>query len=191
MGWAEGVLIALGIVAVAITAIAWMAFRDDRDKRQRVAWAELSAAERDHELALADREVEMWNARLAAGPTPFFSSHGKVPTLVGRSQVLRPPGASPLLMDTFDTSLSTPLEGRTLPDPGVPPYDVASSRPGEDLPVKQCSRDEQHEGHRWVAEPSETSTGGAAWCDGLNADGTAPYDPGRPGWDADLAREQV
>lgn len=195
MGWAEWALIVIGIVAAAITGIAWMAFKDDRDKRQRVAWAELSAAEREHELALADREVEMWRESLAVKPTTFAEHLGgrRAPKLVGRSQVLRPPGALPMLteLDTFDTSQSTPLEGRKLPDPGVPPHDVASSRPGEDLPVKQCSRYEQHEGHRWVAEPSETSTGGAAWCDGLNADGTAPYDPGRPGWDADIAREQV
>lgn len=46
-----------------------------------------------------------------------------------------------------------------------------------ELPVIPCPRVDQHPAHAW-----ETAEEGSpeAWCRGLNADGTAPYDPTRP-----------
>lgn len=170
MGWAVGALLALGILAAVIAWLAWLSYRADREKLQRQSWAATSEAERAHELALADREVEMWTASLGTRPTTFAEHLGgrRMPTLVGRSQVLAPPAVEP----AGDHRL---VQARMVPPSG------------------QCLRPDQHAAHAWVLEgegegPQPTTR---LWCDGLNADGTAPYDPGRPGWDADIAREEA
>lgn len=48
--------------------------------------------------------------------------------------------------------------------------------PAERLPLLGCPRGDQHPGHSWHLGRDE------AWCDGLNADGTSPYDPARRGY---------
>lgn len=50
--------------------------------------------------------------------------------------------------------------------------------PAERLPLLGCLRTDQHPGHAW----SPLNDDDDAWCDGLNADGTAPYDPARRGY---------
>lgn len=50
--------------------------------------------------------------------------------------------------------------------------------PAERLPLLGCLRTDQHPGHAW----SPLNDDEDHWCDGLNADGTAPYDPARRGY---------
>lgn len=55
-------------------------------------------------------------------------------------------------------------------------------RPPDELPVLWCGVFDQHPGHAW-SDPLIDAEG-ERWCDGTNADGTTPYDPARPGYEA-------
>lgn len=54
--------------------------------------------------------------------------------------------------------------------------------PPDLLSVSACESTVQHVGHAWPDGPDKEY-----WCRGLNADGTAPYDPLRAGFDATLS----
>lgn len=148
MGWAWLV----GVLVVALFAILAAAVTADTLATKR---SESKAADRAHELELADREVAMWNVAKAA-PRSFGEAlvgGARPPRLVGRSQVL-----------------DSPVRRLDLTDKGV------------EVPLEACDRIDQHPGHLWLRAGLNLDEGNR-WCDGMNADGTAPYDPMRAGYE--------
>lgn len=88
------------VVLIGVTYVV-DALRKNADDRRVARSADLAAG-RDHELALADREVVMWKDALEH-PHPIFTMRRAQPVLVGRSQVL----------DVFDSTKSRPLKARS------------------------------------------------------------------------------
>lgn len=58
------------------------------------------------------------------------------------------------------------------------------SPPPQRSPIRRCNRVDQHAAHAWRASDFGVGDSILSWCDGLNADGTSPYDPMRPGYEA-------
>jgi hypothetical protein len=176
MGWMEWVLVVLLIIGGVICFLAWMSYQQDKEKARREERQEAAGDARDHELALADREMTMWR-EATVKPTEGVFSRPRLspPKLVGRSQVLegqpRPTKLDMLERPPDDPSPTIPFE-----------------RVGGDLAVRQCSLlGVQHPGHTWE-EPRQGDGRDVPpsisryWCDGMNADCSVPYDPGRAGW---------
>lgn len=55
--------------------------------------------------------------------------------------------------------------------------------PGEEVVILWCGNQIQHPGHRYEVTDDPDNEPDAFWCSGLNADGTAPYDPARAGYE--------
>lgn len=83
------------------------------------------------------------------------------------------------------------------PDPPIDPPDAERPRldlagKGRDLPIVECARHDQHPAHAYHDAGVEGEEAlREAWCPGLNADGTAPYDPARPGYEREAIAPRV
>lgn len=201
-GWERTIVVLLCIVGITILIanISEAIFKLIRERREHIHDERRHAEE--HELALADREVEMWKATLEAGAVPIFSKRGIAPKLVGNSQVLD--RDAPAVVPA-SKGWATPTEAPPMVEPAGahwdgPPAPVAEEPthtcvrcgqtiaygehahgcvPPRELEIQRCGRIHQHPGHVWM----EKGVGpGEWWCEGLNADGTAPFDPARPGY---------
>lgn len=88
----DGVWIGLGIAVAALVVLVIAAAASEaignRRKQRREDRLAKDAADRQHELELADREVEAWKAALEAPSPSIFQQKRSVPRFVGRSQVL-------------------------------------------------------------------------------------------------------
>lgn len=188
-------LLAAFVVFLIVAVGAVSAVRDNAKDRRVARLTELADA-REHELALADREVVMWQAALDH-PHPIFSARRTQPVLVGRSQVLgaTDSGRSKPKTERRRAGLAQqdmPMPVSEDPSPKVPapgglppalPLDSATTWPSaakgdtveaaaleRTLPVRQCPSTAAHAGHHWLQAAGEQT-----WCDGSNADGSTPY----------------
>lgn len=168
-----GILIGVGsLLALVVLVIAYGVVHGARLEAMKAR----DAANREHELELADREVEMWKALLAAegdGPPGIFRQRRVLPDLVGRSQVIspKPRGQIDLNESEFGQGGRRAASGTRLeaiPEPSLKPSSDARTHP---VPIERCSRSLAHPGHSWFQRPQMTTR----WCDGVNADGTSPY----------------
>lgn len=171
-------LLAACVVFLIVVVGVVSAVRDNAKDRRVDRLTELADA-REHELALADREVVMWQAALAH-PTPIFSARRSQPVLVGRSQVL----------DVFHSGGSRALKSRPGwprqaqqdmpipvsddPSPKVPPPPalgsaLADAQTGdtevmaEAVETQPCARLKPHLGHMWRDKGVDQWW----WCEGI------------------------
>lgn len=170
-----GILVAavvLAIIGILVWAVMW-------DTRMMAA-AERDVLNREHELALADREAEMWKAMLGTEgdmPPGIFRQRRVLPTLVGRSQVIspkprgqidlneRPVGPPPSKPADPRQSVETPAvrrerrlaeRSREIKETGTTEAHLASGTRLEAVPepslpgVKPCRDTKPHGPHDWT-----------------------------------------
>jgi hypothetical protein len=81
-------------------------------------------------------------------------------------------------LDARAQRIAAAVRRRTDPDRKRSPRMVRGDRTGRVVPLVQCAQRYEHPGHLWH-DPISAGMEEERWCDGRNADGTTPYDPGR------------
>lgn len=176
-----GVLIG-GLALIVFLVLAGSSMYDASLK----ARAERDAANREHELALADREVEMWKATKASFSEAMGGRRG-IPRLVGRSQVI--PSGYPVFADdrmarvaersqeiTETGTTESHLRSGIPEQPPEPSLRVGPSHhvdAGAALEIWSCDRSarkEPHGPHRWTMVTFDGPPAEVVWCEGIRED---------------------